>query len=69
MAQNNKKYVQKIIQVFQEQEKFENDGFDIVHSISVHSAKQIMNRYAMVYLQSCYSMTINYEKGQIITFS
>lgn len=69
MAQNQGNYTKEIIQVFQK--KWEIQGYDSeqVQAIDHYGTKHIMHMYAMAYLQDNYLMTINYEKGQIVTFT
>lgn len=67
LMKNNEKYVQKIkyFDVKYDTEPDENnyhqDTYNFLESY-------IMVQYAMAYLQDHYSMTINYDKGQIIMF-
>ncbi|MCM1097759.1 MAG: hypothetical protein NC427_06795 [Ruminococcus flavefaciens] len=69
MTQNQGDYTKEIIQSFQKRRKFEGQPFGHVQAIASYGPKHIMYMYAMTCLQDNYLMTINYEKGQIVTFT
>lgn len=69
MTQNQGDYIKEIIQTFQKRWEFQGQHSEYVFSIGFRGAKCIMNMYAMACLQDYYLMTINYEKGQVVTFT
>ena len=69
MTHNQGDYTKEIIQTFQKKWGFQGHGFEHVHAIGDYGVKHIMYKYAMACLQDNYLMTINYEKGQIVTFT
>lgn len=68
MTQNNQNCVEEIIQTFQKKVDLGLEFHDGIHAIFGRDIKHIIYKYALAYLQDNYSMTINYEQGQIISF-
>lgn len=68
MSRNNQNYAEEIIQTFQKKVELGSEYHDKICAIFYYSAKHIIYIYALAYLQDNYSMTINYEQGQIISF-
>lgn len=68
MTRNNQNCVEEIIQTFQKKVDLGLEFHDGIHAIFGRDIKHIIYKYALAYLQDNYSMTINYEQGQIISF-
>lgn len=68
MTRNNQNCVEEIIQTFQKKVDLGLGFHDGIHAIFGRDIKHIIYKYALAYLQDNYSMTINYEQGQIISF-
>lgn len=68
MTHNQGDCIKEIIQTFQQRWELQH-GFEHMHAIGDYGVKHIMYKYAMACLQDNYLMTINYEKGQIVTFT
>ncbi len=68
MMQNQKDCAKEIIREYQEYAGRKEDKYKMALLVYMSGMHQMMYKYAMVYLQDHYDMTINYEKGQIIMF-
>lgn len=68
MTRNNQNLAEEIIQTFQRKGDSELKYNNGIYAIFEYGVKHIIYKYALAYLQDNYSMTINYEQGQIISF-
>lgn len=69
MIQNQGDFTKEIMQSYQMRWELQGCGLEHVVAIDSYGEKHIMHMYVMACLQDNYLMTINYEKGQIITFA
>lgn len=69
LVRNKRDYAEEIMRKYREYTGTKEDRYSLSLLIRVNNEKQILYKYAMAYLQDHYSMAINYERGQVITFA